>query len=108
MDAATAILSIGTAVGTLAKILVGAGLRGRWATVATFVVTTAVVALYGYSHNNFVRETTWTYFEIWIAVLLVAAGAFHVIENVSKETISNVAGDMKRTFTGTGDGTQKP
>jgi hypothetical protein len=92
MDA-NGILVIGGVVGTLSKFLMmGGDIKGRWITVIAFLVSTLSVWVWGYSHGDFARETTWDYFAGWAATLAVAAGAFHGTEEAVKKV------------TGTGDG----
>lgn len=94
---AEAILIIGGVVGTLGKFLMmGMGLHGRWTTLAAVVVTTLAMAVWGYSHHDLSRETTWDYFAGWAATLMVAAGAFHGLEEAHKK------------MNGTGDGAARP
>lgn len=95
MDA-TAILIVGGVVGTIAKFLVGAGVRGVWASIMTVIVSIVTTGLWAFSKNNLTRETSFEYFAGLASVVLIAAGAFHVIENAPSA--------MK----GTGDGTVKP
>ena len=60
------------------------------------LTTTAVFAIWGYSHNDFNRESTWAYFMAWVETLSIAAGAFHGTEQAVQK------------MTGTGDGSRKP
>lgn len=91
-----AILAIGGVVGGLSKFLMmGSGIRGRWVTVIAVIVTTLVFAVWGYSHNDFARETTWAYFMAWVETLSIAAGAFHGTEQAVEQ------------MNGTGDGSRK-
>lgn len=80
-----AIAAIGLVTGTLAKILYGMGFTGRWASLASVVISVVAVAIWGYSANDFARETTWNYFSGWVATLGVAAGSFHGIEEAEKK-----------------------
>ena len=71
-----AILAIGGTVGMLSKfIMAGMRFQGRWVTLVAVAVTTAVFAIWGYSHNDFTREATWPYFMAWVETLSIAAGA---------------------------------
>lgn len=88
-----AILAIGGVVGSLSKfLLMGSPLSGRWVTLCAVGVTTAVFAVWGYSHNDFTRENMWNYFMAWVETLAISAGAFHGTEEAIKKA------------TGTGNG----
>ena len=81
-----AILAIGGVVGTLSKFLMMmTGLQGRWTTLLAVFVTTAVFAVWGYSHEDFTRASTWPYFMAWSETLMIAAGSFHTIEEAQKK-----------------------
>lgn len=95
MDA-DAILVIGGVTGTLCRFLYNAGMSGRLSSWAAAVVSAIAVAVWGYSAGDFTRETTWDYFAGWAAVLTVAAGAFHIME----ESRGAVNGIKKMTGTG--------
>ncbi len=84
MDA-QAILVVGGVVGTLAKVLYKAGMSGRMASWLTFAVSTVVVGIWGFSHiEAYTRAIVWDLFTGWADVLLLAGGAFHVIEEAPK------------------------
>ncbi len=87
MDAA-AVLMVGGVVGTLAKVLYKGGMSGRLASWLTFGISTFVVAIWGVSHEDvFVRHMIWDYFVGWADVLLIAGGAFHVIDEAPKTAV---------------------
>lgn len=87
-----AILAIGGVVGSLSKfLLMGSAMTGRWVTLTAVLVTTAVFAVWGYSHNDFTRESTWGYFMAWVETLGIAAGAFHGTE----EAVKKLEGESK-------------
>jgi hypothetical protein len=76
-------LAIGGAVGTFAKIvMMSGGITGRLATLAAVLFTTLTFFVWGYSHNDFSRATTWAYFVAWLNVNAIAAGAFHGTEQI--------------------------
>lgn len=78
-----AVTVIGGVVGMLAKFLTSTsvGIRGGVASVAAVVVSLLVCLLYVYTHGGFAIATLWQNFLGFVNVLLVAGGAFHVIEN---------------------------
>lgn len=91
------IIAIGGVVGSLSKfLLMGSKLTGGWVTVIAVLVTTLVFVVWGYSHEDFTRATTWAYFMAWVETLSIAAGAFHGTEQAVQK------------MTGTGDGSRKP
>lgn len=84
MDAG-AVMAVGGVVGAIARILYARGLSGSLATVATFILSAVFIVLWGYSHEPvYSRALVWPYVEGWAAVLVVAAGAFHIIEEAPK------------------------
>lgn len=103
-----AILTIGGVVGVLCKFAYRGGLSGRWSTIFVLVATTLAVALWGYTNQNFVRETVFEYFAGWASILLTAAGTFHTIEEAPKTQMGQATGNVVRKMTGTGDGTTPP
>ncbi len=80
-----ATLAIGGAVGTASKFLMMSGVRGRWATLAAVALSSAVMAIWGYSSGDYNRQATWSYFVTWLNMLTVAAGSFHATEEVVKK-----------------------
>ena len=81
-----AILAIGGVVGSLSKLLLmGSPLSGKWVTLVAVLVTTSVFFVWGYSHGDFARETTWPYFMAWVETLAISAGAFHGTEEAVKK-----------------------
>lgn len=81
-----AIVAIGGVVGSLSKFLMmGTTIAGRYVTLIAVALTTFVFVVWGYSHNDFNRESTWTYFMAWVEVLGIAAGAFHGTEEAVKK-----------------------
>ena len=102
MDEA-AIGLIGGAVGTLARIVYAAlGLSGRYAILASVGVTTVAVWLYGLQAHAVWRDVGFSYFVGWCDVLAVAAGSFHLIEEMPKA--ANDPGGLIQQLTGRGDG----
>lgn len=99
-----AILTIGGVVGVLCKFAYKGGLSGRWSTIFVLLSTTLATAVWGYSNNNFVRETAFEYFAGWASILLTAAGTFHAIEEAPKTQMGQATGDAVKRMTGTGDG----
>lgn len=83
---AQAIAAIGGVVGGIAKVLTSAGVSGRWATVATFSVSALVVWIWSLSNGGIHAANSWDYLMGYSDVLGIAAGAFHVIENVPVAT----------------------
>lgn len=87
-----AILAIGGVVGSLSKFVQMSGVLVGWKmSLAAGFITTAVFWVWGYSHGDFARETTWDYFMAWVTTLSVAAGAFHGTEQAVKK--ANDMGD---------------
>ena len=84
-----AVLVIGSVVGTFAKVLSGLGLSSLWNALGGFLTSVLATWIWIYSHGGFNRLSAWDDFAGFASVLLVAAGAFHVIEN-SKDTAANV------------------
>jgi hypothetical protein len=80
------IAGVGAIVGGLAKVAVAGGLRGRWATVAAFVVTALVVWVFSLAGGGIHAANASSYLAAYSDVLGLAAGAFHVIENVPPAT----------------------
>ena len=78
------ILLISGVVGTICRVLYGMGLSGWYASAASLVVSTLVLAIWGYDSGDFARETTWEYFMAWVEMNVVAAGSFHIIEESQK------------------------
>lgn len=88
-----AILAIGGVVGGLSKFLMmGLQIQGRWVTLAAALVAALSVFVWGYSHGDFARETSWDYFAGYVTTLAVAAGAFHGTE----EAVKKVTGTDKQ------------
>ncbi len=97
MDA-NAVLIIGAVVGSLAKFLSGAGLRGVWSGLGAFVVSIVTTWVWVFSHGGFSRASAWDDFAGFASVLLIAAGAFHVIENTpatASAVSKSITGDLK-------------
>lgn len=83
---ADAMLVIGGAVGSLSKLLMAMlHIKGRWVALAAVGVTTLSFFVWGYSHGDFNRESSWNYYTAWIATLSIAAGAFHGAEEAVKK-----------------------
>jgi hypothetical protein len=83
-----AMLAIGGVVGSLSKFLMmGVAIRGIWVTLAAFALTTLSFFIWGYSHGDFARETSWNYFTAWAATLAIAAGSFHGTEEAVKKVV---------------------
>lgn len=97
-----AIVTIGGVVGGLAKFLVSAGVRGGVATIASVLVSAAVVGVWAYAHGDFSRASSFDYLSGYVAILLTAAGTFHSAENAA-----GAAGAIKASLTGTGNGGTK-
>ena len=72
------------------------------AIVASLVVTTLAVYLYGLQAGVIWREHIFDYFIGWADVLAVSAGAFHLIEEAPKAAAD--PNGFLRKLTGTGDG----
>lgn len=85
-----AIAAIGGVVGLLCKFLTSSGLAGKWASVAAVIISAMCVTIYVYSFSLWSRQTTWDIFSGWAAILMVAAGAFHIIEN-APESVKRMA-----------------
>jgi hypothetical protein len=81
---AQAIAAIGVVVGGIAKELTASGLSGRWATVATFLVSAFVIWVWSISNGGIHQANAWDYLMGYSDVLGIAAGAFHIIENVPR------------------------
>lgn len=76
---------LGGAVGTIARIVTAVTrLTGPWAVFACLVISTIVLAIWGYDAGTFVRDQTWEYFVAWIEINAIAAGAFHLTEEGQK------------------------
>lgn len=79
-------IAIGGVVGVVAKLVMyGTTLTGKYASLASILITTVVFLIWAYSHNDYTRESTWTYFVAWANVNLIAAGAFHATEEAMKK-----------------------
>ena len=76
----TATALIGGVIGSLAKFITSAGLRGGMSAVAAVLLSLAVCALYVWTHGGFAIATLWDNFVGFVNVLLIAAGAFHVLD----------------------------
>lgn len=90
MDA-QAIGAVSLATVTFVQILKGAGLAGKWAMPVSAVVSLIAVALWGYSHDSFTRQTAWDYFVAFGLVWSSASGVFGLI-NKGAEGVANMRG----------------
>jgi preprotein translocase subunit SecG len=89
-------LVIAGVVVTFCQVAKGAGLPDRWGLVAATVFSLAGVLVYGWSHNELSRATSWNY-TIWFAnVLASAAGVFGLIR-ASRDTAISMAANTKVT-----------
>jgi len=87
-------LAVGGVIGAISKFVMMSGVTtGAIATLYVIGITTAVFAVFGWSHGNFTRETSWNYLVEWANALVAAAAAFHG----TNEAVKKIAG--------TGDGT---
>lgn len=94
---------IGGAVGTIARVLYAAlGLSGRWAILASVVLSTIAVGLYGLQAGVEWRAHAFDYFIGWADVLAIAAGSFHLLEEAPKAAMD--PNGLIQKLTGTGDG----
>lgn len=91
--------AIGGVVGSLCRLFYNAGLSGRSASTAAAVITTMVLAIFAYAHQNFDRNSSWDYFVAWVDIIGLAAGVFHIVENTPRGIK-----DAVKTMTGTGPG----
>lgn len=85
-----AIIAIGGVVGALSKFAqMFTPLSGWKVALLSIVVTTGVFTIYGYSHGDFARETTWNYFTAWVNTLGLAAAGYHGTEEAVKKVTGN-------------------
>jgi len=81
-----AIIAIGGVVGALSKFLqMSTPIKGVWIAGVSIITTTLVFAVWGYSHGDFARETTWDYFTAWINTLALSAAGYHGTEEAMKK-----------------------
>lgn len=97
-----AVLAIGGVVGAISRFLVAAGVSGRASAIGSVLVSLVAVGVYAFSAGDFARETAFAYLATFAEVMLVAAGAFHIIEN------SSAASKVVDKMTGTGSGATPP
>lgn len=75
------VLAIGGVVGALCRFLVAAGLSGRSAAIGAVLVSLGVVGVYAWAAGDFARETSFDYLAMLAEVILIAAGAFKILES---------------------------
>lgn len=93
MDTLTS-LAIGGVVGVLSKFVMMSGIvTGRTMTLWVVALTTFVFAVWGYSHSDFNRASSWNYLVEWANTLVASAATFHG------------ANEAVKSIQGTGDGT---
>lgn len=78
-------LVISGAMGVVARLLVQAGVAGRWVSILTAFVSLGAVLLYGFDAGDIKRETSWDYFLVWVEVNGVTAGVYHGIKETQKK-----------------------
>ena len=85
-----AIIAIGGVVGSLSKFVqMWTPLSGWRVAALSIFVTTGVFAIWGYSHGDFARDTTWEYFTAWVNTLGLAAAGYHGTEEAMKKVTGN-------------------
>lgn len=105
----TVSMQIAGAVVVLVQIAKGAGVSGRWALLTAVLLSAGAMAIWGYAHNDFTRESTWHYFVAFGSVLTSAVGVFGLINEAPnqvahmKDIGTRMKDAIKGTSTGTGD-----
>lgn len=100
-------MQIAGAVVILTQIAKAAGATGRWALLIAIVLSAASMTIWGYSHNDFTRENTWSYFVAFGSVLTSAVGVFGLVNSAPSQVaaVRDIGSRMKDAIKGTGDGT---
>jgi hypothetical protein len=82
------IIAIGSVVGALSKFLqMTTFIKGPWIVLVSMLTTTLVFSIWGYSHGDFARDTTWDYFTAWVTTLGLSAAGYHGTEEAVKKVV---------------------
>ncbi len=95
---------IGAGVGTIARVMVMAHITGRIAIIAAVLAAGILTLLFGLQYDLLNAKHAFDLSIGYLDVLGIAAGSFHLLEELPK-AVSNPDGIIRKmTGTGTGDG----
>ena len=94
---------IGAGVGTIARVLMMAGVTGRFAIVASVMAAGVLTVLFGLQYKLLNADHAFDLSIGYLDVLGIAAGSFHLLEELPK-AVKNPDGIIRK-MTGTGEGT---
>jgi hypothetical protein len=99
-------MAIAGAVVALVQIVKASGVPTKWGLLLCIIFSGVAMAVWGYSHADFTRATSWDYFVGFGSVLTSASGVFGII-NKTPESITSMKGfgtNLVNSIKGTGPG----